>query len=82
MYLISALIIGVICGAVPAITGALKEKLEIGMFGFLASVASAVILGFYLSVPVAIAFTYFMVRKPKHDVIIIPFPKKSSQEAL
>jgi hypothetical protein len=82
MYLISALIIGVVCGAVPAITGALKEKLEIGMFGFLASVVSAVILGFYLSVPTAIAFTYFIVRRPKQEVIIIPFPKKSSQGIL
>lgn len=61
-YLISAVIIGMICGIVPATIGAIREKLELGMLGFITSVVSAVILGYYLAIPVALLFTFFIMK--------------------
>jgi hypothetical protein len=82
MYLISALIIGIVCGAIPVIIGTAREEMEIGMFGFIASVVSAVILGVYLAGPVAALFVFFILRrvyaKSAKRVIaeVIPFPQR------
>lgn len=61
-YLISTVIIGMICGIVPAVIGAIRGKLELGMFGFIASVVSAVILSYYLAIPVSLLFTILIIK--------------------
>ena len=41
MSLLIALILGVTCGALPIILGAIMEELEVGVLGFVASCVSA-----------------------------------------
>ncbi|MFD3447924.1 hypothetical protein ACFDTO_25355 [Microbacteriaceae bacterium 4G12] len=84
MAFITALIIGIACGAVPAITGAVREELEIGMFGFVASIVSATIMGFYLAIPIATLFTFFVIRgrfisKPVMAEVIPFTPRRSTE---
>lgn len=44
MSLLIALILGVTCGAIPVILGAIMEELEVGVLGFAASCVSALFL--------------------------------------
>lgn len=44
MSLLIALILGVLCGAIPVILGAIMEELEVGVLGFVASCVSALFL--------------------------------------
>ena len=44
MSLLIALILGVTCGALPIILGAIMEELEVGVLGFVASCVSALFL--------------------------------------
>lgn len=44
MSLLIALILGVTCGALPIILGAIMEELEVGVLGFVASCVSALLL--------------------------------------
>ncbi|PFK46848.1 hypothetical protein COI93_03090 [Bacillus cereus] len=88
MSLIIALIIGVTCGAVPAILGAFMEELEIGMLGFVASSVSALFFGLYGAIPVGILFAVYILRharakqfSPNHMAQIIPFPIERSRRA-
>ncbi|ABS22972.1 hypothetical protein ACRS6Y_05755 [Bacillus cytotoxicus] len=88
MNLIMALIIGVTCGAIPAILGAIMEELEIGMLGFVASSVSALLFGLYGAIPVSILFAFYIVRHarvkqfaPNHVAQIIPFPIERSRRA-
>ncbi len=75
MTMISLVVIGMICGIIPMIVGVLQEKLEIGMLGLFFSVVSAIIYGWYLAIPIALTFTFVLI-KPKRGVPaeIIPFP--------
>lgn len=86
MYLINALIIGMVCGAVPAIIGTLKEEMELGMLGFIASTVSAIIYDVYLAGPVAAVFAFFVLKqvyaKSAKRVLaeVIPFTPRSESE--
>lgn len=88
MNLIIALIIGVSCGSIPAVLGAITEELEIGMFGFVASSVSALLFGVYSAFPIAILFAFYMLRHARtkqfgrnHMAQIIPFPIERSRRA-
>lgn len=88
MNLILALILGVTCGAIPAILGAIMEELEIGMLGFVASSVSALLFGLYGAIPVAILFSLYILRHARtkqfnrnHMAQIIPFPIERSRRA-
>ena len=75
MTMISLVVIGMLCGMIPMIVGVLQEKLEVGMLGLFFSIVSAIVYGWYLAIPIAITFTFLLV-KPKRGVPakIIPFP--------
>lgn len=75
MTMISLVVIGMLCGIIPMIVGLLQEKLEVGMLGLFFSIVSAIVYGWYLAIPIAITFTFLLV-KPKRGVPaqIIPFP--------
>ena len=60
---IGALITGSIIGAVPAICGAIKGKLVLGLTGFAACVISGLVLGALLAIPVCAIFI-FLIFKP------------------
>lgn len=88
MNLIMALIIGVTCGAVPAILGAIMEELEIGMLGFVASSVSALFFGMYGAIPVTILFAFYILRHARtkqfgrnHIAQVIPFPIERARRA-
>ncbi|KFN04583.1 hypothetical protein D0U04_01245 [Bacillus clarus] len=88
MNLIMALILGVTCGAIPAILGAIMEELEIGVLGFVASSVSALLFGLFGAIPVAILFAFYILRharskqfKPNHIAQVIPFPIERSRRA-
>ncbi|MFX3624097.1 MAG: hypothetical protein ACE3JP_08655 [Ectobacillus sp.] len=86
MFLILSLIAGILCGAVPVIIGALKDELELGMFGFIASVVSAAISGLYLAVPMSALFLFLISRRiymrSSKTVLaqVIPFAPRSKSE--
>ncbi|MBQ5782670.1 MAG: hypothetical protein IIV99_04705 [Oscillospiraceae bacterium] len=70
-YVISAifgsLIAGAIVGAVPAVCGAIKQKLGLAIGGFFACLIANFILGLILSLPVCAVFLFFIFKKPKNN---------------
>jgi hypothetical protein len=55
---------GILAGIVPLIIGLKRDKLLLGMGGFLVSALSAAILGFLPALPIAAIFTWVAVRRP------------------
>lgn len=63
--LIGVILVGGITGAVPAICGAIKGKIKLGIGGFFACLISAWLLGLLLAVPVCAIFVYLIFKKDK-----------------
>jgi hypothetical protein len=61
--LLGALIAGAVIGAIPAISGAVKGKLGLGIGGFACCVVGSLILGMILSIPVCAIFMYLIFKK-------------------
>ena len=61
--IMGALITGLVIGAVPAICGAIKQKLGLAIGGFFARVASALLLGMLLAIPVCALFLFLIFKK-------------------
>ena len=57
-----ALIVGIVIGAIPAITGAIKGKIGLALGGFAACVASSMVLGALLAIPVCAVFLFLIFR--------------------
>ncbi|HDR3890285.1 MULTISPECIES: hypothetical protein [Bacillus] len=88
MSLLIALILGVTCGAIPVILGAIMEELEVGVLGFAASCVSALFFGLYGAIPVAILCAFYILRHarakqlgPNHIAQVIPFPIERCRRA-
>ena len=62
---IGSILMGAVIGAVPAISGAVKGRLGIGLGGFAACIICNFILGLILSIPACAVFMFFIFRKPK-----------------
>lgn len=83
MYLIHALLIGIICGSSSAILGTIIEEVELGMLGFIAAIISAIIYG-PLAIPVSVLFVIFILTHISSDppkrvlADVIPFNPKSN----
>ncbi len=58
-------VLGFLLGLIPLITGFLKKEKSYGVFGFLGSLVGGAILGLFLSLPVAVIFTWLILRKSK-----------------
>ena len=61
--LIGSLLFGSLIGAIPAICGAIKQKVGFAIGGFFACLAAHFILGMLLSIPVAAVFLFFIFRR-------------------
>ncbi|AHA07292.1 hypothetical protein COM33_18330 [Bacillus toyonensis] len=88
MSLLIALILGVLCGAIPVILGAIMEELEVGVLGFVASCVSALFFGLYGAIPVAILCAFYILRYARskqfganHMAQVIPFPVERCRRA-
>lgn len=53
-----ALLVGLITGAVPAICGAVKGNMNLGMIGFVCCLVSGLVLGLLLAIPICAVFVY------------------------
>ena len=51
------LVVGIVCGLIPLVSGFVKGRVALGLIGFAASAVAGVILGLLLALPVAIIFT-------------------------
>ncbi|MBQ2954523.1 MAG: hypothetical protein IJE07_13410 [Clostridia bacterium] len=60
---IGALIAGLVVGAVPAICGAIKQKIGLAIGGFAACVGASLLLGLLLAIPVCALFLFLIFKK-------------------
>jgi uncharacterized membrane protein len=60
--LIDSFLVGLICGVVPLFFSTGKDRLKLGFGGLLACVASGLLLGSLLAIPVAILFLWLIFR--------------------
>lgn len=88
MSILIALILGVSCGAIPVILGAIMEELEVGVLGFAASCVSALFFGLFGAIPVSILCAFYILRHartkqfgPNHLAQVIPFPIERCRRA-
>ncbi len=51
-------LVGLLCGAIPAIVGALKSRLGIGLMGFVGCSFAGCAFGLLGGIPLAAIFTY------------------------
>ena len=63
--IIGSLISGAVVGAIPAICGAKKQKLKLGILGFFTCVICSFLLGLLLSVPACAVFLYLIFKPEK-----------------
>ena len=61
---VSALLVGLTIGAIPAVAGAVKGKLGPGLGGFVACMSSGLLPGILLAIPVCVVFMYLIYKKP------------------
>ena len=57
--------LGVVIGLIPLITGIVKKNLKFGVFGFLGSILGGALLSLILAIPVAVIFTWFILRNAR-----------------
>ena len=61
--IIGSIITGALIGAIPAICGAIKQKMGLAIGGFFACLVSAFILGMILAIPVCAVFLFLIFKK-------------------
>ena len=61
-FIIIGALVGIAVGMIPAISGAVKGKIELAIGGFFACAVSGAILGLLLAVPVCAVFTYLIFK--------------------
>lgn len=61
--IIGSLFTGSILGAIPAICGAIKGKIQLAIIGFFACLVSSFILGMILGIPVCAIFLWLIFKK-------------------
>jgi hypothetical protein len=62
--LIIGAIFGIVLGLVPLILGFKKQNIKMGIIGFISAVAVGIPFSFLGALPVAIIFTWLILRKP------------------
>lgn len=65
--IIGALMFGCVIGAIPAIIGAVKGNIQLGIIGFVCCVVSALLLGMLLAIPVCAIFVFLIFNKSKKE---------------
>ena len=61
--ILGAIIAGALIGAIPAICGAIKQKMGLAIGGFFACLGSALLLGMILVIPVCAVFLFLIFKK-------------------
>ncbi len=64
---LGALIAGLIIGAIPAIAGATKGRIGLGLGGFASCVVGSLLLGMILSIPLCAIFMYLIFKKSNEN---------------
>jgi hypothetical protein len=72
--------IGLVIGLIPLITGIVKKKVRLGVYGLLASTVGGALLGLLLSIPAVVIFMWLILKSPAvadsgHDPIDSAFDK-------
>jgi len=72
--------IGLVIGLIPLITGIVKKKVRLGVYGLLASTVGGALLGLLLSIPAAVIFMWLILKRPAvtgmgHDPLDSAFDK-------
>ncbi|MEA4933213.1 MAG: SHOCT domain-containing protein [Lawsonibacter sp.] len=65
--ILGALFSGMIVGAIPAIAGAVKGKLGLGLGSFVCCVIGSLIAGMILSIPICVVFLFLIFKKTNTD---------------
>ena len=63
--IIGAIFMGAAIGAIPAICGAVKQKIGLAIGGFFACLGAQFLIGLILSIPMCALFLFFIFKKPK-----------------
>ncbi len=64
LLLAAGCVVGLCCGAIPAIVGALKSRLGLGLMGFVACSFAGCAFGLLGGLPIAAIFTYLAAQPP------------------
>lgn len=59
--------LGILFGAIPLILGFIKKERSYAVFGFLGSIIGGLLLGLFLSIPVAAIFTWLILRRVRNQ---------------
>ena len=76
--LIDSFLVGLICGVIPLYFSTGKNRLKLGFGGLLACVASGLLLGVALAVPVAVLFLWLIFRQ----TVPVPFEAQARNRRL
>ena len=61
--LVGALLMGVVIGLIPLIIGIVKEQRNLGIIGLVSCTVGNLILGLFLSIPIALIFSIIILTK-------------------
>lgn len=70
--IMGAIIAGVVIGAIPAILGAVKGRIGLGIVGFFSCLIGSIILGMLLSIPLCAIFVYLILKKIPNNSSLEP----------
>jgi len=65
-FIIFGIALAAITGLLPLVTGLVKKKKKLAIWGFVATFVPGSIMGFILGMPIAVFFTY-LILKPEKD---------------
>ncbi|MDC7293267.1 MULTISPECIES: hypothetical protein [unclassified Butyrivibrio] len=79
---VGSLVMGIVLGLVPLITGIKKQKVGLGVGGFFACLVGAFVLGILLGAPLCGLFMFLILRKPKdaQNDQSVQFPQGSNDQ--
>lgn len=63
-------VLGILFGSFPLISGLIFNNRKYGFYGFIISVIGGAILGIFLSYPIAAIFTWLILKKSKAETIV------------
>ena len=61
--ILGALMTGALVGAIPAICGAIKQKISLAVGGFFSCLVAGLIFGMLLAIPVCAVFLFLIFKK-------------------
>ncbi len=78
--LVGAILIGIVCGLIPLITGIVRKHFVLGIVGLLSCTIGGFILGIILALPIAVIFTVIIAtRKSSGNLSMPPTPPNNFQ---